>query len=109
MAKAKSAKTAKSTSASTKKAKKSAEATGISASTPGNSRSAKGEFTHIAIGHAAGDVWGVLSNDGPKSIAELKKSVNAPGDVVVAAVGWLAREDKLEYVANGKTVKIGLR
>jgi hypothetical protein len=29
--------------------------------------------------------------------------------VVVAAVGWLAREDKLDFISNGKTVKIGLR
>jgi hypothetical protein len=66
-------------------------------------------FTGIAIGHAAGDVWGILSSGEPRTIAELKKSVKAPGDVVVAAIGWLAREHKLEFVVNGKTVKIGLR
>ena len=66
-------------------------------------------FTGIAIGHAAGDVWGMLSSGGPRTIAELKKSVEAPPDVVVAAIGWLAREHKLEFVTNGKTVKIGLR
>lgn len=67
------------------------------------------EMSHATIGHAAGDVWGLLSDQGPKSIAELKKAVNASPDVVVAAVGWLAREDKLEYISNGKSVKIGLR
>lgn len=67
------------------------------------------EFTGIAIGHAAGDVWGYLSGGQPRTIAEIKKSVNAPADVVVAAIGWLAREDKLVFVTNGKTVKIGLR
>jgi len=66
-------------------------------------------FTGIAIGHAAGDVWGSLSGGEPRSIAEIKKSVKAPGDVVVAALGWLAREDKLEFITNGKTVKIGLK
>lgn len=71
--------------------------------------SATPAFTGIAIGHAAGDVWGILSSGGPRTIAELKKSVQAPGDVVVAAIGWLAREHKLEFVVNGKTVKIGLR
>jgi hypothetical protein len=66
-------------------------------------------FTGIAIGHAAGDVWGLLSNDGPKTIAEVKKALSAPADVVVAAIGWLAREDKIEFDTSGKTVKIGLR
>jgi hypothetical protein len=68
-----------------------------------------GALSHISIGHAAGDVWGTLSNYGPKSIAEIKKSVRAPAEVVVAAVGWLAREDKLEFDTSGKTVKIGLK
>jgi hypothetical protein len=66
-------------------------------------------FTGIAIGHAAGDVWSALSNGGPRTIADLKKSVKAPTDVVIAAVGWLAREDKLEFDTSGKTVKIGLK
>jgi hypothetical protein len=68
-----------------------------------------GAFTGIAIGHAAGEIWGLLSSGGPRTIADIKKSVKAPGDVVVAAIGWLAREHKLEFDTNGKTVKIGLR
>jgi hypothetical protein len=66
-------------------------------------------FTGIAIGHAAGEVWGALSNGGPRTIAEIAKSVEAPGEVIIAAVGWLAREDKLEFDTSGKTVKIGLK
>jgi hypothetical protein len=65
-------------------------------------------FTGITIGHAAGEVWACLS-DGPRTIAEIQKSNKAPGDVVIAAIGWLAREDKLEFITSGKTVKIGLR
>jgi hypothetical protein len=68
-----------------------------------------GAMSHISIGHAAGDVWSTLSNHGPKTIADIKKSVKAPAEVVVAAVGWLAREDKLEFDTSGKTVKIGLK
>lgn len=67
------------------------------------------EFTGISIGHAAGEVWGFLSGGEPRTVAEIKKSVKAPADVVVAAIGWLAREDKLEFITNGKIVKIGLR
>lgn len=114
MAKAKPTKAPKSPSASESKSKKSATKTVTPKATTGKKSSPqpatpKPEFTHIAIGHTAGDIWGVLSTDGPKTITELKKSVQASGDVVVAAVGWLAREDKLEYITTGKTVKIGLR
>jgi hypothetical protein len=68
-----------------------------------------GSFSGIEIGHVAGDVWGLLGRDGGQTIAVIKKSIDAPGDVVLAAIGWLAREDKLEFSANGRTVKISLR
>jgi hypothetical protein len=67
------------------------------------------EFSGIGIGHVAGEVWGILSNGAPKTLAEIKKSVAAPPEVVIAAIGWLAREDKLDYSSSGRTVKISLR
>lgn len=70
---------------------------------------APGVLSHIEIGHAAGDVWGVLVRDGSLTVAAIKKTVDAPGDVVMAAIGWLAREDKLEFSAQGRSVKISLR
>ena len=44
------------------------------------------------IGETAGSVWRVLELKGPQSLAALKKQVKAPGDLVLMAVGWLARE-----------------
>ena len=44
-----------------------------------------------------------------QTFAAVKKSVKAPTDVVAAAIGWLAREDKLEFTSSGKTVKISLK
>ena len=53
------------------------------------------------IGHAAGEVWGALSTgNGGVSLAALKKSVDAPADLVLLALGWLAREDKVEIDAS---------
>jgi hypothetical protein len=66
-------------------------------------------MTGIEIGHVAGEVWGVLSGQGPLTLAAIKKEVEAPGDVVIAAIGWLAREDKLDFLTAGRTVKIALR
>jgi hypothetical protein len=61
------------------------------------------------IGHVAGDVWHSLDKDGGQNLAALKKATGASDELVLAAIGWLAREDKLEFTASGKTVKISLR
>lgn len=61
------------------------------------------------IGSVAGDVWSVLSERGGQTLAGLKKSIDAPDELVLAAVGWLAREDKLEFQTNGRTMTITLR
>jgi hypothetical protein len=66
-------------------------------------------MTGAEIGHVAGKVWAALEKNGGQTLAEIKKSVDAPADLVAAAVGWLAREDKLEFRTSGTTVKIGLR
>jgi hypothetical protein len=66
-------------------------------------------LTDDEIGPTAGLVWQSLNDEGSQTIAALKKSVDAPGDLVMAAVGWLAREGKLAFETSGRTVKISLR
>jgi len=68
-----------------------------------------GPFTAEEIGHVAGDLWGLLHTDGGMSLATAKKSLAAPSDMVVAAVGWLAREGKLTFETDARTVKVSLR
>ncbi len=68
-----------------------------------------GALSAEEIGHVAGDVWGLLDTSGGMSLATLKKTLAAPSDAVMAAVGWLAREDKLEFAPEGRGVKISLR
>lgn len=65
--------------------------------------------SHEQIGQAAGEVWQALSEQGDQSLAALKKSTGAPADLVLAAVGWLAREEKLDFATNGRSVKVSLR
>jgi Winged helix-turn-helix domain (DUF2582) len=60
------------------------------------------------IGAVAGDVWGFLAGGDGRTLAAIKKGVTAPPEVVAAAIGWLAREDKLEFT-GGKTLKITLK
>ena len=47
------------------------------------------------IGDTAGLVWRHLSDNGPRTLNQLAKEVDAPRDVIMQAIGWLAREDKL--------------
>lgn len=63
------------------------------------------------IGHVAGEVWGALStnDNGGVTLAALKKAVAAPADHVLLALGWLAREDKVEINASAKTPTVSLK
>jgi hypothetical protein len=111
VAKAKPTNSIKQQSTISVKRKSPAAAEGRSA-TPARTSAAVGTQPAISsseIGRVAGDVWGLLSRDGGLTIAAIKKSVDAPADVVVAAIGWLAREDKLEFSTSGRAVKISLR
>ncbi|MCC6493393.1 MAG: winged helix-turn-helix domain-containing protein [Pirellulales bacterium] len=61
------------------------------------------------IGQAAGEVWRVLSERGGQTLAGLKKSLDASDDLVLLGIGWLAREDKLAFETNGRTVTVSLK
>jgi len=49
------------------------------------------------IGNDAGLVWKVLDAEGTKSLKELKKATKLNDKEVYAAIGWLAREEKLVF------------
>ena len=66
-------------------------------------------LSSVEVGNTAGEVWQTLSAQGPQTLAALKKQVAVPPDLVSAAVGWLAREGKLSFRANGRSVLVELR
>lgn len=49
------------------------------------------------IGDTAGLLWHHLNESGPRTLTQLTKELDAPRDVIMQAVGWLAREDKLSF------------
>ncbi len=62
------------------------------------------------VGHVAGEVWGALSaGDGGVTLAALKKTVDAPADLVLLSLGWLAREDKVSIDCSGRTPTVSLK
>ena len=67
------------------------------------SQTSKGAYTvnYDQIGETAGVVWQTLANQGPLTFAALMEEVNAPQSLFFMAVGWLSREDKLQFEPNG--------
>ena len=62
------------------------------------------------IGETAGKIWHVLDLKGSQSIAKLVKEIDdTPRDVIMQALGWLAREDKLEIEEDGRSRIVSLR
>ena len=60
------------------------------------------------IGETAGQVWHELSENGAMSLAKLAKRLDAPRDLVMQAVGWLARENKIQIVEQKRVKTISL-
>ena len=60
------------------------------------------------IGEIAGAIWHTLQSEGAMSLTKLVKAIDAPRDVIMQGIGWLAREDKLEIeeTSRGKLVSL---
>ncbi len=53
----------------------------------------------------AGKTWRTLAEKGETSIADLAKILQQEEELVCQAIGWLAREDKINYnTRNNKTM-----
>ena len=61
------------------------------------------------VGELAGEVWQLLASEGPLTQAQLKKKLDARGDLLSYALGWLAREDKIDFVSEKKTLRVQLK
>ncbi len=61
------------------------------------------------IGETAGVIWERLSSNGDSTVAKLVKEVDQSRDVVMQALGWLAREEKVEIVEKGRSRIVRLR
>lgn len=61
------------------------------------------------IGETAGDIWRLLDGNGPMSTARLVKELDVPRDIVMQALGWLAREDKINIDEESRSRIVSLR
>ena len=61
------------------------------------------------IGKVAGCIWHALEANGQMTLAKLKKEVAADGPFFEWAIGWLAREDKIELTQEKRTFRACLK
>lgn len=73
-----------------------------------NSTNSSSCLSHI--GETAGQIWHTLDEQGPLSVSKLVKSIDEPRDTIMQAIGWLAREDKVEIdeTPRGRVVSLRL-
>jgi DNA-binding GntR family transcriptional regulator len=60
------------------------------------------------IGDTAGQVWHALNERGPLTYAKLVKLMGVSRDTVMQAIGWLAREGKVDIdeASRGRIVSL---
>ena len=61
-----------------------------------------------AIGEAAGAVWKILGEKGRVALTTLPKLLDQDNMVVQQGVGWLAREQKVEFEKEGRALYVKL-
>ena len=61
------------------------------------------------VGETAGRVWHLLNDQGPQTLAQLRKRLNGSGELVTFALGWLAREDKVDISQDKKNLRVALK
>ncbi len=61
------------------------------------------------IGQAAGVLWDYLSEQDPISVTKLTKETGLDAKLVQRALGWLDREDKLNFQMKGRTELVSLK
>ena len=56
------------------------------------------------IGAVAGAIWHALDANGEMTLSKLKKEVKVEGPLFDMAIGWLAREDKIELMRDKRSI-----
>jgi hypothetical protein len=77
------------------------------ATKPKQSRTLSGHSVE-SVGEIAGLVWRYLKDNGAVTLSKLAREMDAPRDLVMQGVGWLAREGKIVYISGSGFKKIAL-
>ncbi len=61
-----------------------------------------------SIGTVAGYIWQDLNQNGPKALGRLARDIDAPRDLVMQGLGWLAREGKVKFEQRSRGCWVSL-
>ncbi len=61
------------------------------------------------VGFAAGEIWKYLNENGESSPIKLKASLGLSNTLLYLALGWLAREDKVNIRQHEYSYRISLK
>jgi hypothetical protein len=56
----------------------------------------------------AGKTWRYLGQHGQTNVSQLSKGLKEKDEVVLQALGWLAREDKIDYTTKNRRTFVSL-
>ena len=68
----------------------------------------KGGYMQEEIGTTAGAIWKILHAKGELSLSQLKKQTKAKPPVFDWAIGWLARENKIAFTQQKRSIRVRL-
>lgn len=60
------------------------------------------------IGNNAGIVWNALNGEGVKNLKDVKKATKLTEKDLYAALGWLAREEKINFEEKDSDILISV-
>lgn len=63
---------------------------------------------YYGIGETAGKIYKVLDQKGEMTLAKLLREVGASEALFNQAIGWLARENNINFSKTGKVEKVSL-
>ena len=61
------------------------------------------------IVESAGQIWNYLNERGTVTTTKMKKDLSLDDNFAAMGLGWLAREDKLNFEGKGARLKVSLR
>ena len=59
--------------------------------------------------NAAGLIYNYLAEKGEVSMSKMKKDLDLSGNFAEMGLGWLSREDKIQYNQKARSISISLR
>ncbi|HOG24255.1 MAG: hypothetical protein BWY44_01173 [Candidatus Omnitrophica bacterium ADurb.Bin292] len=63
---------------------------------------------YYAIGETAGKIYRFLEQKGEQTVTKVQSEIGADTAIFFQAIGWLARENNINFNKLGKTLKISL-